>query len=105
MGLAEDALEGAGFIYEYAGVKVRYSAANGIKIIGTAVIDYQLQEYGEVADVSAATATVAMRFSEVPARPRRQDTYEVLEGPMTGSIYTVDSILRADDVEHVALVS
>jgi len=103
--LAEDAAEGNEFIYDYAGVPVRYTSVNGITIRATAVIDYQLQEYGTVADVSAATATVSVRFKEVPARPRRQDTYEILEGALAGTVYTVDNILRADELEHVALVS
>ena len=105
MSYSADIAEGAGAIWDYAGQPVLYRGITGNTKTVTAIVSYDLQEFGAVAEIQGKTATVAVRFSDLPERPRRLDTYEILGGPRRGDVYTVDSILRADDIEHTALTA
>lgn len=100
MTLADDLAEGIEFLYEYASVPAVYEDRDGKKTTVSVLIDYELQQYGTVADVSGMTAVISARMTELPSRPRRGDTYTV-----NSKVYVVDSLLRADELEHVALVA
>lgn len=100
MTLASDLSDGLDAVYDYAGVACTYTDRNGAITEVTAIIDYALSQYGDVADVAGKTAVISVRVSDLADRPRRAETYTI-----AGTVYSVDSIIRADDLEHVALVA
>lgn len=105
MTLASDFSAVTDDLYEYAGIECIYTDRNGDTTTVTAIIDYSLQEYGTVADVSGKIAVISVRISELADRPRRGETYTIYPNQSNEATYTVDSIVRADELEHAALVA
>lgn len=87
--------------YREFAVSARYTNRDSVTRTVAAVVDYDLSQYGETAEVAAYTATLAVRRSEVPEAPRRGERF-VLEG---GDELVVGSILASDDLEHTVLAS
>jgi hypothetical protein len=87
-------------VYSALGVEAIYTDRNGATQCITAIIEHDLQQFGNVADISGKTAVVSVRVSEMADKPRRGDTYTVGD-----TVYTVDSIPYADELEHRALVA
>jgi hypothetical protein len=87
-------------VYATLGVEATYTDRDGATQCLTAIIEHDLQQFGNVADIAGKTAVVSVRVSELAERPRRGETYTV-----GTTVYTVDSIPYADDLEHRALVT
>lgn len=86
-------------VYAALGVSATYTDRDGATQCVTAIIEHDLQQFGNVADISAATAVISVRVSQMAEKPRRTETYTI-----DGTVYTVDSIPYADELEHRALV-
>jgi hypothetical protein len=97
---ADDTLAGINLIYEVGGIPVVYTDRNGVTKTVTAIVNYEIATFGTVADVSGKTASISVRVSDMANKPRRGETYTV-----GATVYVVDSILRADELEHEALVA
>ena len=60
-----------------------------------------MSRYGDVAQVNGKTAVLCVRTSEVEGTPRKGETFTV-----SGSqLWTVDSLVSADEFEHRVLVA
>jgi hypothetical protein len=97
---ATDMADGMDALYSIGGVKAIYNDQDGNPTNVTAIIEHDLEQYGTVAEVAGKVAAISVRVSELKYKPRRAETYTI-----DGTVYTVDSILRADELEHVALVA
>ena len=100
MTLASELVIAIDAIYEVGGVAAVYTDRDSATTNVKAVVEYDLQTFGDVADVAGKTAIVSVRVSELAYPPRRGETYTV-----NGTVYTVDSILVSDELEHRALVA
>ena len=100
MTLESDFLDSVNAIYEVAGVCATFTDRDSATTEVTAIVEYDLQQYGQVAEIAGKTATVSVRVSELALPPRRGETYTV-----GSTVYVVDSILLSDELEHRALVA
>lgn len=100
MTLANAFLDGINRIYATGGVAATYTDRNDAETQATVLIDYDLSNYGDVAEIAQATATVSVRASEVAQLPRRGDTFNV-----GGTVFVVGGSLQSDELEHSVLVS
>lgn len=91
---------GADEIYTIAGVSATYTDRDSATQSVTALVEYDLQQWGDVAEIAGKTAVVSVRVSEMANPPRRGESYTI-----GGTVYVVDSILLSDDIEHRALVA
>lgn len=87
-------------VYSALGDAAIYTDRNGATQSVLAIVEFDLQQFGNVADIGGKTAVVSVRVSEMADKPRRGDTYTVGD-----TVYTVDSIPYADELEHRALVA
>lgn len=92
-------------VYDALGVPATYTDRDGATQCVTAIVEYDLQQFGTVADISGKTAVISVRVSEMAEKPRRGETYTVKEDGCTETVYTVDSTPYADELEHRALVA
>ena len=95
-----DLLEAADDLYTLAGVPAVFTDRDLSTSTVTAIVEYDLQQFGEVADISGMTATISVRVSEMTLAPRSRTTFFV-----NGEDYTVDSTLLSDEIEHRVLVA
>lgn len=100
MTLADSFRAGIDKIYSVAGVSCSYTERNKSARTVTAVIDYDLGQYGDSVEVSKAVASISVRVSEVEYTPRQGDTFEV-----NNTTFVVDSPVQSDELEHTVLVS
>lgn len=87
-------------LYDAMGEGCRYTDKDGWKRDCSVIVERDLAEYADVANVQGKTAVISVRVSEVPDRPRREETFEL---EATCEILTVDSIVRSNEFEHVVL--
>ena len=87
-------------IYIAAGVEALFTDVDGKETAVTALVNYDLQFYGDTADITAVTAAVSVRKTEIALSPRRGARYKI--GLKT---YIVDSVVTEDELEHVSLVA
>lgn len=83
-------------VYTLAGVAAVYRDRDGVETPCTVMVERDLARYGEVAQVNARTAVVAVRRSEVSGAPRNGERF-TLTG---GEVLTVDSLQASDELEH-----
>jgi len=100
MSLADAFQRGVDAVYKTGGVAATYIDKDGNSSAVTVIVVYDLNTYGDQAEVQKATATVSVRVSEVPAPPRRGEQFTV--GAKT---YRVVSVQTSDELEHTALVA
>ena len=100
MTLVSEFSSGLDDIYSVAGVSATYTDVDGATSTVTVIIDRDLSTYGDSAEVTKATATIAVRVSDMALPPRRGETFTV-----DGKTYRVNSTLTSDELEHSSLVS
>ena len=98
--LSQEIAGGLDEIYDAAGDTVVFTDRDGVETTVTAIMVYDLLTYGEVADITALTASISVRKSELEYAPRRGETYK-----LGYKVYTVDQVITEDDLEHTALVA
>lgn len=90
---------GQSSIYEAVGEDALYTDGDGFSASCTVIVNKNLAQYGDTLTVQGATAVISVRVSELPDRPRRDDTFRV------GCVdYVVDDILSSNDYEHEVIV-
>lgn len=62
--------------------------------------EYDLDRYGGALEVSGRFVVVSVRKSQLALSPLRGDKYK-----FNGVTYTVDTVLREDEIEHSALAT
>lgn len=88
-------------VYASAGVAARHEDSVSVQTSVTVLVERDLSRYGEAAQVSVRTAMVGVRRSELADCPRRGDTFTLLNTDGSdGEVLTVDSLQRADELEH-----
>lgn len=100
MTYASDQASGIVETYEFFGVPAIYTDKAGDTCNVTAIIDFDLNQYGDVAEVMGKTAVVSVRVSEIPRVPRKGESYTI-----DGTVYVVDTALNEDNLEHSVLVA
>jgi hypothetical protein len=98
--LANAFIDGMNRLYAIGGVSSTYTDRDDAEKAVTVLVDYDLSNYGDTAEVAQATATISVRASEVEFLPRRGDTF--LVGSRT---FVVGGSLQSDELEHTVLVS
>lgn len=90
---------GTNTVYRTFGVPAGYlpKDAKGAATPVTVLVERDLTRFGEVAKITARTAIVCVRKSELADVPRRGDTFSLSSGAET---LTVDSLQASDDFEH-----
>ena len=91
--------------YAYFGDAASFAARDAAPVPCLVLIDHNLQQYGETARVAGKTVAVSVRVVQVPAMPRRGDTFAVTAGDLAGRTLVVDSVLRSDALEHTVLAA
>lgn len=92
-------------IYAMDGEDASFTARDAAPVPCSVLIDHNLQQYGETARVAGKTVAVSVRVVQVPAMPRRGDTFAVTAGELAGRTLVVDSVLRSDALEHTVLAA
>lgn len=93
-------------IYAMDGEDASFAARDAAPVPCLVLIDHHsLQQYGETARVTGKTVAVSVRAAQVPAMPRRGDTFAVTGGELAGRTLVVDSVLRSDALEHTVLAA
>lgn len=87
-------------LYGVMGESCTYKDKAGWNRSCTVIVDRNLSQYGEVASVQGKVAVVIVRRTEVPERPRREETFELEASCET---LVVDSVITSDDFEHRVL--
>lgn len=88
-------------VYASAGVAARHEDTIGVQTSVTVLVERDLSRFGDAAQVSVRTALVGVRISELADCPRRGDTFTLINADATdGEVLTVDSLQRADELEH-----
>lgn len=87
-------------IYDTFAVAATYTSKTASQFSVQAIIEFNLAQYGDTADISGMTAAISVRRSEIAAPPLRGETFFI-----NGTLYTVDSPLSADEMEHTVLVA
>lgn len=87
-------------IYESFGVSAVYTDLTETELTVTVIVDRNFSQYGETAQVSAGSAVLCVRKSEVALSPRRAESFTV-----GAKVWTVDSLVLIDDYEHRAICS
>lgn len=100
MTLANDMLTGVESMYSAFSVSAVYIDRSGSEKAVSVILVHDLQQYGEVADITGKTAAVSVRVSDLAFPPRRGEQYII-----GGKTYTVDSLVSADELEHTVLVA
>ena len=95
-----DMLEGIDAIYENGGVEALFSARDFSETTVTAIVDYNLSNYGEVANITGMSAVISVRRSELANVPKQREIFTV-----DGVEYSVASQIRADELEHAVIVA
>lgn len=83
-------------VYRWAGVAATYEARDGGTLPCTVLVERDLLRYGDVAQVQAATAVLAVRRAEVPSAPRRGERFVLA----SGEVLVVDGLQASDELEH-----
>jgi hypothetical protein len=65
------------------------------------IVSHDLTQWGDTIRVQNGMAIVAVRKTEVEARPRRGDTFTMEDS----RVYQVEQVMRSDDLEHRCLVT
>lgn len=100
MTLQSEFLASIDALYDAMGVETTYTDRDGATQSVSAIVEHDLQTFGNVADIAGKTAVISVRVSDMAEKPRRGETYTV-----GATVYTVDSIPYADELEHRALVA
>lgn len=87
-------------VYQRLGEDALYTPTTGSPATVRVILDRSLTNIGEGVQVSARTAVLSVRAVDVPAAPRRGESFTV-----DGRAWLVDSALPADEFEHRMLVS
>ena len=87
-------------VYDVLGVCATYTDRDGATQSVRVIVEHDLRQFGNVADIAGKTAVISVRVSQMVEKPRRGETYTI-----DGTVYTVDSIPFADELEHRALVA
>jgi len=98
--LASAFQDGINDLYRAAGVSAVFTNTAGATSTVTVLIEYDLSVYGDVAEVSQATATISVKKSDMDLPPRRGELFTI--GSAT---FRVSSTLRSDELEHTVLVA
>jgi hypothetical protein len=88
-------------VYDAFGIAATYTDRNGASAPVVIVVDRALARYGNTMQVSANTAVVCVRTSELSGAPRRGETFLTEDG----DTWTVDSLITADEFEHRSLAA
>ena len=88
-------------VYATFGVGATYLDRDGASVDLTVVVDRNLGNYGEVAQVSTRQAVLCVRTSELSGGPRRGESFTTVDG----DVFVVDSLVQADELEHRVLVA
>lgn len=103
MTFQSDQLQCANSIYDLAGVRAYYLERDATRTCPvTVIVDYDLNQWGDVAEIYGKSAVITVRVSDVAEPPRQRDTFEIAE---TERVFIVDRVLLSDDVEHTVLVT
>jgi hypothetical protein len=78
-----------------------YADRHGVLTPVLVIVDSALNAYGQTSQTQVGTAVISMQVAQVPAAPRRGDTFTLA----TGKVYTVDSLQGSDDMEHKVFVA
>lgn len=90
-------------IYTFAGVPAVFRERDGTRDCRvTVVITYDLNQWGDVAEIAGKSAVISVRKSEVELTPRRGSTFTLNNGD---DVYLVDQAIVSDDLEHTLLVT
>ena len=100
MTFQSDLSTGIDDVYALAGIAATYTDRDSTATSVTALVEYDLQQWGTVAEIAGKTAVVSVRVSEMPHPPRRGESYTI-----GGTAYVVDSVLLSDELEHRTLVA
>lgn len=95
-------IDGLGSIYELMGESCVYRDKQGWNTSCSVMVERDLSQYGDAANVQGVTAVISVRKSEVAERPRRGETFELADGC---TIFTVESVAVSDDFEHQVFCS
>lgn len=88
-------------VYLAFGKPATYTDRLGAQTPCTVLEEQDLTRYGETAQINIKTAVLSVRITEVPAAPRRGDTFAVTGG----ASYKVDSLQASSELEHKVFVA
>lgn len=100
MAFDDDFLKSVDDLYLIAGVDCEYTAKGVAAQTIQAIIEFDMLRWGNEVQVAGGSAVISMRKSEVPEKPRREETLAI-----SGTTYRVDQVIQSDDLEHVVLVT
>lgn len=92
---------GVGRVYARFGEQAIYADKLGEYQSVRVVVERNLTQYGQVAAVQGKAAVLNVRLSDLPTPPRRNETFTL----DSGQVFTVDSVLSSDDIEHKVVAS
>lgn len=87
-------------IYAVFGMAALFAARDDAARACTVLVDTNLSQYGDTAQVTAKTVVVALRTSEVPDLPRKGDVIDITAGQFAGRSLVVASVVSSDEYEH-----
>lgn len=91
--------------YAHFGQAALYSARGESALECTVLLDNNVAQYGDTAQVTAKTVVVALRTSEVPDLPRKGDVIDITAGQFAGRSLVVASVVSSDEYEHKVLAA
>lgn len=94
---AEGMNGGLDAIYDAFGEPAFIESADGYRIDCKAIVERDISQYGDVADISAATAVLSVRKADVPEKPRRKELITLTESCES---FRIDNVILSDEFEH-----
>lgn len=89
-------------IYASLGESAVYEDRDGWRTECTVIPQRDLNQYGNTVEVNARSFILAVRRTEVDARPRKNEVFELAGDDRR---LTIDSVVLSDEFEHRVLVS
>lgn len=86
--------------YALFGEAAHFSARDEAARACTVLLDHNVAQYGDTAQVTAKTVVVAVRTCEVPDLPRKGDVFDITAGQYAGRALVVSSVVGSDEFEH-----
>jgi len=93
-------LDGMDAAYDFMGEAAIYTERDATAHDVVVILERNLSQYGEVAQVAGKTAIVRVRVSDVPNAPLRGETFSL---SASGEVLTVDNTLQWDGTEHLVV--